>query len=92
MAVKKPKEKGPSFEAQLERLTGLTERLESGDLPLEEALKAYEEGIAISRRLVAQLDAAEKRIEILSGEGDDADAVPFEEEDAPEGAGDGDGP
>ena len=44
MAVKKPKEKGPSFEAQLARLTELTERLESGELPLEEALKAYEEG------------------------------------------------
>lgn len=91
MAVKKPKEKGPPFEAQLERLTGLTERLESGDLPLEEALKAYEEGIAISRRLIAQLDAAEKRIEILSGKGDDADAVLFEEEATPEGAVDGDG-
>ena len=95
MAPKKPKEKGASFEAQLARLTELTERLESGSLPLEEALKAYEEGMAISRQLVTQLDAAEKRIEILSGVGDAAHAAPFEEDGAPVNAGggdDGDGP
>ncbi|MBI5527092.1 MAG: exodeoxyribonuclease VII small subunit [Deltaproteobacteria bacterium] len=80
MAGKKSKEKGLSFEAQLARLTELTEKLEAGDLPLEEALSAYEEGMKISRALIAQLDAAEKRIEILSGRGGDLRAEPFGDE------------
>ena len=97
MALKKTreKEKTASFEAQLGRLTELTEKLESGDLPLEEALKAYEEGVQISRRLLEQLDAAEQRIEILSGRGGDLKTGPFEDGErsaGPDAGGDEDGP
>jgi exodeoxyribonuclease VII small subunit len=54
-----------SFEGALEKLEGIVDRLESGDLPLEDALKAFEEGVALSRRCAGDLDAAERRIEVL---------------------------
>jgi exodeoxyribonuclease VII small subunit len=59
---------GVSFEAALASLEGVVARLESGDLPLEQALEAFEEGVALSRRCAATLDAAERRIEILVAE------------------------
>lgn len=49
----------------MERLEGLVDRLESGELPLEDALAAFEEGVALSRRCASDLDAAERRIEVL---------------------------
>jgi exodeoxyribonuclease VII small subunit len=55
----------PSFESALERLEAIVERLESGELPLEEALAAFEEGVGLSRRCTAELEAAERRIELL---------------------------
>ena len=58
----------PSFEAALASLEGVVARLESGDMPLEQALEAFEEGVALSRRCAATLDAAERRIEILVAE------------------------
>jgi len=51
-----------SFEGALEQLEGLVEQLESGDLPLEDALKAFEQRVALSRRCASELDAAERRI------------------------------
>jgi exodeoxyribonuclease VII small subunit len=57
-----------SFEAALTSLEGVVARLESGDMPLEQALEAFEAGVALSRRCAATLDAAERRIEILMAE------------------------
>ena len=57
-----------SFEAALASLEGVVARLESGDMPLEQALEAFEAGVALSRRCAATLDAAERRIEILMAE------------------------
>lgn len=73
-----------SFEAALERLESLADRLEQGDLPLEAALAAFEEGVRLSRRCAAQLGEAERRIEILVRDGGELVARPFE---APEDAG-----
>jgi len=67
------------FEAALARLEALVARLERGDLPLEDALATFEEGVALSRRCAARLEAAERRIEILVGEGAAQEARPFEE-------------
>jgi exodeoxyribonuclease VII small subunit len=53
------------FEASLERLTKIVERLENGDLGLEESLSLFEEGIRLARTAQARLDAAEKRVEEL---------------------------
>jgi len=67
------------FEAALARLEALVTRLERGELPLEEALATFEEGVALSRRCAARLEAAERRIEILVGESGAQEARPFEE-------------
>lgn len=53
------------FEEGLERLEALVTRLESGDLPLEEALADFERGLTLVRALNERLTAAERRIEIL---------------------------
>lgn len=57
------------FETAIERLESVVDRLEEGDLPLEAALSAFEEGVGLSKRCAAQLDDAERRIEVLTQEG-----------------------
>ncbi|MCS6925691.1 MAG: exodeoxyribonuclease VII small subunit [Candidatus Binatia bacterium] len=54
------------FEEALLALEGLVEKLETGDLPLEEALATFEEGVALVRYLNEQLTAVEKRVEVLA--------------------------
>jgi len=53
------------FEDALEKLEKIVSRLEEGDIPLEESLKLFEEGIRLSRFCNQKLDEAEKRVEIL---------------------------
>jgi exodeoxyribonuclease VII small subunit len=60
------KKQGIDFEASLEELEGLVERMEEGELTLEESLKSYERGIELSRACQKSLDTAEQRIRILS--------------------------
>jgi exodeoxyribonuclease VII small subunit len=55
----------PSFEAAIKRLTEIVQVLERGDLPLEESLRLFEEGVRLSRLSQERLDAAEKRVEQL---------------------------
>lgn len=55
------------FEDLLGRLRGLVERLEGGNLPLEESLRAFEEGMELCRRGAVILDGAEKKVETLLG-------------------------
>lgn len=57
----------PSFEAAVQKLGEIVEKLESGDLPLEESLALFEQGIRLSRDAQSRLDAAEKRVEQLLG-------------------------
>jgi exodeoxyribonuclease VII small subunit len=73
-----------SFEAALERLEGVVGQLEQGDLELEVALAAFEQGVALSRRCAGQLEQARRRIEILAREGDQWVERPFDTEDAPD--------
>lgn len=73
-----PGESGPSFEEALEQLEGIVERLEDGDLELEQALLAFEEGVRLSRRCAGQLDAAEQKVEALVRDGGALVARPFE--------------
>jgi exodeoxyribonuclease VII small subunit len=58
-----------SFEAALERLEAIVDRLERGELALEDALATFEEGVGLSRRLGEQLGGAERRVEELLREG-----------------------
>ena len=78
---------GLPFEEALSQLERVVDRLEQGDLELEESLSAFEEGVRLSKRCVSQLDAAEQRIEILMQEGGEWLARPFDdaEEDEDEG-------
>jgi exodeoxyribonuclease VII small subunit len=55
----------PSFEERLERLEALGGEIRRTDIPLEESLKAFEEGIALSKGLEAELETIESRVEIL---------------------------
>lgn len=66
------------FEGALARLEEIVEGLEGGELGLEAALTAFEEGVALSRRCSAQLDDAERRIEVLVVEGDELRTEPLE--------------
>jgi len=54
------------FEERVAELEALVRRLESGELALEEALAAFETGIAVVRDLTVRLDETEKRIEVLT--------------------------
>ena len=53
------------FEDALKRLEEIVQKLEKGELPLEESLVLYEEGIRLSRVCHAKLEEAEGRIEML---------------------------
>ena len=53
------------FEDALSKLESIVEKLEQGELPLEESLAAFEEGIRLSRICSKRLDEAEKKIEVL---------------------------
>ena len=75
------KKQGAGFEAALEELEGLVERMEEGELSLEESLKTYERGIELSRACQKSLDAAEQRIRILSEKDGEAEAQSFQPDD-----------
>jgi exodeoxyribonuclease VII small subunit len=64
------KEKG--FEENLRRLEKIVDELEQGDVPLDDALKMYEEGIALSKACAEKLTQAELRIKKLSKDMDGA--------------------
>ena len=53
------------FEEALNKLEKVVSRLEKGDIPLEESLKLFEEGVRLSRFCNQRLDEAERRVEIL---------------------------
>jgi exodeoxyribonuclease VII small subunit len=61
--VKKTDE--PTFELALQQLEQIVQKLEKGELPLEESLKLYEDGIRLSRLCHGKLEQAEGRIEML---------------------------
>ena len=73
-------ESAPSFEASMRRLAEIVQTLEQGDLPLEESLRLFEEGVKLSRDSQERLDSAEKRVEQLLAVDDNGRArtAPFE--------------
>lgn len=54
-----------SLEDSLERLEEIVESLEAGEVPLEEALALFEEGVSLVKRVNSRLDEAEKKVEML---------------------------
>lgn len=53
------------FETSLKKLEEIVKRMEAGSLPLEESLKAFEEGVKLAAFCSGKLEEAERRVEIL---------------------------
>ena len=62
-----------NFEERLERLEELGEKIRKPDIPLDDALKAFEEGIKLARSLEKDLEKVESRIEVLMNDPEEAD-------------------
>ncbi len=65
-------EKTMSFEEAFAQLGEILQKLETGDLPLSEALALYEKGMSLAKYCNAQLDAAELKVKTLSAADDGA--------------------
>lgn len=63
------------FEKKLNRLEKIVEKMEEGDLSLDQSLKMFEEGIRLSRECHDQLDQAEQKVQVLLEVGEDGEAV-----------------
>ncbi len=68
-----------NFEKALENLEELVEVMEEGELSLEESLKAFEQGIKLTRECQAALDNAEQKVQLLVKD-DEPEAEPFMED------------
>ena len=55
----------PTFEESLKKLESIVDKLEKGDLALEESLKLFEEGVGLSEACKKELDAAEGKVQVL---------------------------
>ncbi|KUJ83519.1 exodeoxyribonuclease VII small subunit [Microbulbifer flavimaris] len=75
MAAKK---KAATFEQALEELEQLVERLEAGDLPLEEALADFERGVKLTRECQQKLASAEQKVKVLMEQNGTVQETPFE--------------
>jgi exodeoxyribonuclease VII small subunit len=71
-------EEAMSFEEALVALEAVVDKLEDGELPLEQALAEFERGVALSRRCSEELDSADRRIEILVEQSGGQEAQAFE--------------
>lgn len=80
MPPKKPT--GPGFEKSLQELEKLVEKMEQGDLSLEDSLQHFEKGVQLSRACQQALKEAEQKVEILMQKNGQEDIMPFDSEDA----------
>lgn len=83
-----PLAESASFEAAMLRLETLVGQLEDGELSLEDALRVFEEGVALTRHCGERLADAERRIEVLMQQGGEWSARPFEADAEPTEDGD----
>ncbi|OIP92462.1 MAG: exodeoxyribonuclease VII small subunit [Syntrophaceae bacterium CG2_30_49_12] len=67
------------FEDMLGKLEEIVRRMETGEMTLEESLKAFEEGIKFARLCAAKLDEAQRRVDILLKQGEEPAILPFQE-------------
>jgi exodeoxyribonuclease VII small subunit len=80
------KKEEPRFEDLVTRVEDALHQLESGDLPLEDALKRYEEGVAALRQCFGILKQAEKKVQQLSERDGELQAAPFDADEEDPGA------
>ena len=72
-----PAKKSFPFEESLARLESLVEKMESGDLSLEDSLKTFEEGIKLTRECQQALKTAEQKVNLLIEQNGAVDSQPF---------------
>jgi exodeoxyribonuclease VII small subunit len=79
------KERAVDFEQSLVELEALVVKLEQGDVPLEEALKSFERGVALTRQCQTALRSAQQKVEVLLARNGSEEIAPFADgEDADE--------
>jgi exodeoxyribonuclease VII small subunit len=76
MSRKKPE--NLSFEEALNELETLVEHLENGDISLDDSLKSFERGVALTRNCQRALSEAEQKVSILTEKTLDAEPQPFD--------------
>jgi len=64
------------FEERLSALEEITEKIQSGDIPLEKAVELFEQGVALARGLEKDLAKIERKIEILTNQPDTPEESP----------------
>jgi len=78
-------QKSNEFEKSFQQLEEIVKRLEGENLPLDESLQLFEEGIRLSRFCNQKLEEVEKKIELILADAKGQPRVePFEEEEAEE--------
>jgi exodeoxyribonuclease VII small subunit len=78
MAAQKSTAKVVTFEQSLAELEQLVEKMEQGELPLEQALQQFERGIELARGCQNALQQAEQKVELLLEKNGQTDIVPFD--------------
>ena len=73
--------KTPDFEKSLQELENLVEKMEQGDLSLDESLKCFERGVQLTRSCQQALQDAEQKVQVLL-EKDGGTLEPFDRDDA----------
>ena len=71
-----PNDAEVDFESALKELETLVSRMESGELSLDESLKAFEKGIELTRKCQSSLEAAELRVQTLTKDKELEDSYP----------------
>lgn len=59
------RKKTADFESSLKRLEDIVRQMEQGDMPIEDALKYFEEGVSLTRDCQQTLDKAEQKVKVL---------------------------
>jgi len=77
----KVNEKSPDFEQSLLELEALVAKLEQGDVPLEDALKTFERGVALTRQCQTALRTAQQKVEVLLARNGEETIEPFADPD-----------
>ena len=73
---------GFAFEEKLANLEALVQKIEAGDLSLEDSLKAFEQGVKMTRECQSALDQAEQKVKMLIEQDGQLSEVPFEQDQA----------
>ena len=77
-----PRAKKIDFEASLDKLEKLVERMEDGQLSLEDSLKVFEQGIALTRECQKALSEAEQKVQLLLEQNGEPTEAAFSEDEA----------